>query len=212
MTIGAKRTVLTILLTMVWILILGVAGVLAVAYSGTVDVAATNHPSALTSWFLSTARDHAIHARAVGIAVPSLDGPRMLQMGADHYKEMCVGCHGAPGVEAGEAAQGLDPPPPILYQGPPMTKEDAAETFWVVKHGIQMTGMPAFGKTHDDDKLWAIVAFMKRLNGMSSEEYRKATATQVETESAGAPTADEHVGQQGGGHEHSDGASPPVQR
>ncbi len=212
MSMGAKRTVLTILLTVVGTLILCVAGTLAVAYSGTVDVAATKHPSGLTSWFLGTTRDHSIHARAQGIAVPGLDAPRMLEMGADHYKEMCVGCHGAPGVEAGEAAQGLEPAPPVLYRGPPMTKEDAAETFWVVKNGIQMTGMPAFGKTHDDDKLWAIVAFMKRLNGMSPEDYQKATAAQVGTEPAGTHAADEHAEPQPGGHEHGDGAGSPEQR
>ncbi len=205
-------TALTILLTVVGTLILGVAGALAVAYSGMVDVAATKHPSGLMSWFLGKTRDHSIHARAQGIAVPNLDEPRMLRMGADHYKEMCVGCHGAPGVEAGEAAQGLDPAPPVLYQGPPMTKEDAAETFWVVKNGIQMTGMPAFGKTHDDDKLWAIVAFMKRLDGMSPEDYRNATAAQGGTEAAAAAAADEHAEQQPGGPEHSDGASPSAKR
>ncbi len=152
MAMGAKRTVLTISLTVVGTLIFGVVGALVVVYSGMVEVAATKHPSALTSWFLNTTRDHSIHTRALSIAVPGLDAPGMLQLGAGHYKEMCVGCHGAPGVEAGDAAQGLEPAPPVLYQGPPMTKEDAAETFWVVKNGIQMTGMPAFGKTHDDNR------------------------------------------------------------
>jgi mono/diheme cytochrome c family protein len=35
-----------------------------------------------------------------------------------------------------------------------------------------MTGMPAFGKTHKDDKIWAIVAFLEKLPGMTKEQYK----------------------------------------
>jgi mono/diheme cytochrome c family protein len=48
-----------------------------------------------------------------------------------------------------------------------------AETFWVVKKGIKMTGMPAFGPTHDDEELWGIVAFWRRLPGMKPEQYKE---------------------------------------
>ena len=47
------------------------------------------------------------------------------------------------------------------------------ELFWVTKNGIKMTGMPAWGKTHSDKKIWAMVAFMKKLPDMSAEEYKK---------------------------------------
>lgn len=172
-----KNTSVTILLTSVATLLLAAAGAVVIAYSGVIDVAATNPPSAVMSWFLKTTRARSIAARADDIQVPGLDDPGMVKMGAEHYHEMCAGCHGAPGVEPGEAAQGLEPSPPKLYEGPKMTEQVAAHAFWVVKNGIQMTGMPAFGKTHDDSKIWAIVAFMKRLPGMSPEDYRQATAT-----------------------------------
>jgi mono/diheme cytochrome c family protein len=194
------RTVRTVFRTVIAMLLLGVVGAVAVAYSGVVDVAATNRPSALTRWFLRTTRAHSVAARAEGIEVPNLDAPGTLAIGADHYHEMCVGCHGAPGVEADEAAQGLEPPPPKLDKGPPMTTERAAETFWVVKNGIQMTGMPAFGKTHDDQKIWAIVAFVGRLRGMSPADYQKATANDDEADSDDAPAAGEHAGHEHHGH------------
>jgi len=43
--------------------------------------------------------------------------------------------------------------------------------YWVVKNGIKMTGMPAFGPTHDEDELWTIVAFLKHMSNMQAKEY-----------------------------------------
>ncbi len=48
-----------------------------------------------------------------------------------------------------------------------------AEAFWVLKSGIKMTGMPAFGPTHDDDELWGIVGFWRRLPAMKPEQYKE---------------------------------------
>lgn len=56
----------------------------------------------------------------------------------------------------------------------PRNDEGARETFWVVKNGIRMTGMPAFGFTHDDEKIWDIVAFVGKMHGMSSADYAVA--------------------------------------
>ena len=136
MAIKNKKTLKTIVLTLAGTLLLAAAGALVIAYSGAVNVAATNRPSGLETWFLETTRDHSVAARAGDIEVPGLDDPRMLEMGAEHYQEMCVGCHGAPGVEKGEAAQGMEPPPPELDEGPKMTKEQAAETF-SIWHGVR---------------------------------------------------------------------------
>lgn len=170
-----KKTLAAVALTLLGTLALASVAVVAVAYSGAVDVAATHHPSAFMRWFFQTTRSHSVTARAKGIQVPNLGAPGLISIGAHHYQEMCVSCHAAPGVEPSEAAQGLEPPPPELYKGPAMTRAAAAETFWVVKNGIQMTGMPGFGKTHDDKKIWAIVAFVKRLHGMTPAEFKKLT-------------------------------------
>jgi len=77
-------------------------------------------------------------------------------------------------VRAGEEefAKGLYPLPPKLESRGIQAMTDA-ETFWVVKNGIKMTGMPAFGPTHDDEELWGIVAFWRRLPGMKPEQYKE---------------------------------------
>jgi hypothetical protein len=47
--------------------------------------------------------------------------------------------------------------------------------FWIVKHGIKMTGMPSWGN-HSDDELWTTVAFLEKLPGMTEQDYAKLAA------------------------------------
>ncbi len=66
--------------------------------------------------------------------------------------------------------QGLNPPAPdIAISAANMT---AAELFWVTKNGIKMTGMPAWGATHDDDALWPVIALMKKLPDLDAAGYQ----------------------------------------
>jgi len=160
------RTVLASLLVAALLAVLG-AG--AVIYAGIYDVAATSPHSRVTSWLLETARIRSIKAQAAGIAVPpGLDDPAKLVIGVGHYAAHCAVCHGAPGVPRGDIAQGLYPPPPDLAKTAPLYSP--AELFWIVKHGIKMTGMPSWSD-HSDDELWATVGFLEKLPGMSEQDY-----------------------------------------
>jgi mono/diheme cytochrome c family protein len=158
--------------TVIMVFLLAVAGGIYFIFSGKYDVAATSEDPALVRWAVQTTREESIERRIGEIVPPGddvLNDPATLREGFEHYDEMCVVCHGAPGVEAGEARKGLNPEPPLLVD----QDEDLspAEAFWIVKHGIKMTGMPAWGPTHSDDKLWAIVAFVKKLPGLSAADY-----------------------------------------
>jgi hypothetical protein len=77
-------------------------------------------------------------------------------------------CHGAPGIPATEIAKGLNPPPPSL--GSEESDTPDGELFWVTKHGIRLTSMPAFGPTHTDEEIWKIVAFVRHLPDLTPEE------------------------------------------
>jgi hypothetical protein len=57
-----------------------------------------------------------------------------------------------------------------------------AEAFWIIKNGIMLTSMPAWGVTHPDEKIWDIVAFLKKLPEMRPEEYSKL-ASEAKAES-----------------------------
>ena len=70
----------------------------------------------------------------------------------------------------GDIGRGLSPPPPDLAKAAPLYSP--AELFWIVKHGIKMTGMPAWSD-HSDEELWATVAFLEKLPGMSEQDYAR---------------------------------------
>lgn len=156
------------------ILIIVVVGIsIAYAYSGLYNPAATEDHNAVTAWYLHTIMERGVETRAEGVDVPDLSSPDLVREGAEHYAEMCAGCHLAPGQTSSEIREGLNPKPPAL---PRIAKYlEPKEIFWVVKHGVRMTGMPAWGVTHSDQKLWAVTAFVRKLDGMSPERYQELT-------------------------------------
>jgi len=138
-------------------------------YSGWYNISAINDEGGIMKWVLNNTKQNSIESRIKDISIPDLNDPEMIGAGFRHYNEMCVSCHGAPGSEQTELSEGLNPPAPYLVKF--ANKIDPRELFWVTKNGIKMTGMPAWGKTHSDEKIWAIVAFMKQLPSISPEEY-----------------------------------------
>jgi mono/diheme cytochrome c family protein len=147
---------------------LGILGIIFI-YSGIYNVSAIRPETGITKWILETTSDNSVEHHSKGIKVPDLDDSSMIKEGFARYKEMCESCHGAPGKKETELAKGLNPPAPDLSEsGEEMSAE---ELFWVTKNGIKMTGMPAWGKTHPDNKIWPIVAAVKKLHETSPEEY-----------------------------------------
>ncbi len=145
-------------------------------YSGLFNVSARWEDPAWLAWLLETVRERSIETRAAPIPVPKdLDDPARVRRGLERYAEMCQWCHGAPGEEESEIARGLNPPPPQLVDEEEGA-HDPRELFWVIRNGIRMTGMPAWGVTHDDEELWDLVAAVRRLPELTPEAYRAATA------------------------------------
>ena len=145
-----------------------VAGV-AFVYSGLYNVAADDPHWSVTERMLESMRMNSVHRRARDIEPPKLDDAQLISKGAGQYAEMCAICHLAPGVKSTPAQQGLYPEPPELHR----SKRDARADFWVIKHGLKMTGMPAWGPTHDDEMIWSIVAFLQELPSLTPEQYSK---------------------------------------
>jgi len=162
------RALIAYLLIAVLVVLLG-AG--AVIYGGFYDIAATAPHWAVTSWLMETARTRSIKTQAAGIVVlPGLDDPAKVLIGVEHYAGHCAVCHGAPGVPKGDIGRGLYPPPPDLAKTAALYSP--GELFWILKHGIKMSGMPAWSD-HSDEELWATVAFLEKLPVMSEEDYAK---------------------------------------
>ncbi len=151
-----------------------VAAAIVYLFSGFYNIAATEPHWSATVWLIGQVRDRSVKFHSRGINprdLPSdLKDPKLLKPGTEHYHEMCRLCHGAPGYEKEELAKGLYPKPPNLASRKIQGMSDA-EMFWVLKNGIKMTGMPAFGPSHDEDELWAIVAFIRHLPKLRRGEY-----------------------------------------
>lgn len=158
--------------TLAWIAALLSAllvGAVAFVNSGIYNVAADEPHWSVTSRMLESLRRKSVERRARDIQPPKLDDAQLISKGAGQYAEMCVICHVAPGVTGSATRQGLYPEPPELHR----SKRDARADFWVIKHGLKMTGMPAWGATHDDETIWSLVAFLQRLPSLTPDEYRR---------------------------------------
>ena len=152
---------------------------LAFVYVGFYDVAADSPHGIALRWLAETTRERSIAVRSINVKVPELDSPELIAAGATEYAQMCEGCHLAPGVPDNEFRKGLNPiAPPLAGVEFARDKSEAASArrFWIVKHGIKMSAMPAWGMTHDDNTIWTIVAFLRKLPELKPDEYAQMTA------------------------------------
>lgn len=160
-----------------WGLVAGILGTLLVfamiglivVYTGAYNVAASQGHSPLARWTLDTTMENSIRNRAAGLEPPEFTTAD-LREGASEYVEYCVHCHGAPGVEPAEWASGMLPNPPDLAHA--AEEWTLPEIYWIVEHGIKMTGMPPFGDGHDERTIWNIAHFVEQLPAMTPERYR----------------------------------------
>lgn len=166
-------------ITILLILAMGAAG--GFIYSGVYDIGADAPHTKPVFWLVEAVRDQSIKSQAAHIQVPKLDDPALLAEGAGHYSAMCTQCHLAPGMDESDIRQGLYPKPPRLSEPSDLMP---SEMFWVIKHGVKTTAMPAWGATHDDETIWAIVAFLQKLPNLSAREYEVLTATVSSQEEA----------------------------
>ena len=157
-----------------------VASVSAFIYAGIFNVAADAPHSAFTYTIMETVRSRSIATRATDVQPPPLDDPALIATGARHYAAMCGDCHLAPDKpNDSDIRAGLYPKPPDLTKH---LHASPAEAFWVIKHGIKMSGMPAWGRTHDDSSIWGLVAFLQKLPELTAAKYQALAETQVESQ------------------------------
>ncbi len=188
------KTLLTVVLTL---LVAGFTSAVVVHSGGLLNFAGDEpHPSMIEG-FIKFARERFIADRSADVEAPNLDDPALIAAGGAHYVPMCAGCHLGPGTQDTEIRRGLYPQPPNLSQPGQHAGHDhsdmtraAKRQFWIIKHGIKMTAMPAWGTTHSDDEIWGLVAFLQKLPDMSPEDYAKLQE----------PAA--------GGHAHQHGEAP----
>jgi cytochrome c553 len=141
-----------------------------VLVAGIVPIEASGGHWRITQWFLEFAMSRSISTHAKGTGVPAVDEPWLVVRGARHYHTGCSPCHGSPEMKYPWIARGMTPHPP--YLPPEIAKWSAAELYYIVKHGIKLTGMPAWPAQKRDDEVWAAVAFLRKLPDLDAGQYR----------------------------------------
>ena len=155
-----------------WAALLGLAalaGVL-VLVSGIVPIKASSGHWAITSWMLNFAKSRSVATHSIGIQAPDLSDSDLVLKGAGPYHVNCAPCHGSPELRYPVVARQMTPFPPYLPHS--VHKWEPQELFYMVKHGIKFTGMPAWPAQDRDDEVWAVVAFLMRLPEMDQAQYR----------------------------------------
>lgn len=165
-----------------WIVILGILGFgmatgAGLLYAGVIDVAADSPHNPTVYRFIAWTRERSIERHSADISPPvDLADEARVRRGAGNYDAMCVGCHLSPGVDDSEIRRGLYPQPPNLSHLSNVgvdASRVAARHFWIIKHGIKASGMPAWVKGGmEDQAIWDLTAFLAVLPTLSVGQYR----------------------------------------
>jgi hypothetical protein len=145
-------------------------------FGGFYSVAGTQEDPAIIHWALVQVRTASINRQARDAAPATINDAKTIQAGAREFAEHgCTNCHGGPGVAWGKFSEGLRPDPPDLKDV--VGERTPSQLFWVIKNGINMTGMPSFALAGaKDEDIWAIVAFLKKLPTVTEADYKSWTA------------------------------------
>lgn len=152
--------------------------------SGVYNVAASVEHIPITDRLLKLVLRRSVDTHSAGIEVPELDDPGLARLGARHFAAGCEPCHAGPGLRQSPVAAAMYPAPPALDDR--VADWESEELFWIVRHGFKFTGMPQWPGDGRDDEVWPVVAFLRRLPGMSPSEYAELTGREIAGDSAAA--------------------------
>lgn len=178
-----KRT----LLVLAALALAGLLAATAVVLGGLYDISATDQHLRPTYRVLDLAMRQSVRLRAASIEVPPLGDPVQVERGLAIYRDHCVQCHGAPGVAPQPFALGLTPAAANLAHTARHWR--AAELYWAVRYGFKMTAMPAWEFRLEEPDLWAVVAFLRTLPGLSPQAYRQRAEKVPAAERSPSPDA-----------------------
>ena len=174
----SRQTWKIIGLTVLALLLVAPIGGFFLAASGLMPIKASSGHWAITAWFLNFSMARSVDTHSLPLKAPSLDDPMLVHKGAGHFALGCQPCHGSPMQPSPVIPRHMTPHPP--YLPPKISEWEPAELFYIVKHGVKFTGMPAWAAQHRDDEIWAVTAFLLRLPELSAEEYVRLTQGKTE--------------------------------
>jgi cytochrome c553 len=155
----------------IWLFGALAAGGIVIVVSGIVPIKASSGHWPITEWFLHFAMRRSVATHALGLEAPSLEEPWIVLKGAAHYEIGCRPCHGSPDLPDARIARWMTPQAPYLPSR--ISDWTPQELFYIVKHGVKFTGMPAWPSAARDDEVWASVAFLLTLPDLDGARYRQ---------------------------------------
>jgi thiosulfate dehydrogenase len=168
----------------------------AVSRLGLYPIGADNPPGSLERSLASRALDVYVEKHKPEGNNPVELTAANLTEGAEEYEEHCAFCHGGAKATISPMRDKLNPPVPQLVNQIP--HDDDAWLFWVTKHGVRMTGMPAWAGVMSDEEMWKVVAFIKHSDQLPPETkvaWQKLAATPGQIEEH---TPEQHAHPPGG--------------
>ena len=154
------------------VLIIVIGGYI-VLKAGMVDMSADQTPSRLERRLGGTALDASVAKRAADLKNPLEATDANLLEGMHIYVQNCAECHGDPKEQESRFGSALNPQAPQFMKNTPDMPEN--ENYYIARHGVRLTGMPAWDKLLSDDQLWKVTAFlshMEKLPAAVEQEWR----------------------------------------
>ncbi len=137
------------------------AGALGCFALGLTEVRSDLKFSGWERWIMASAVHNSVSRSASRISNPAPASDEILVAGGKLYVEGCAGCHGGLAKPFREDHDHFPPVPQLPYVG---TQYSVSELYWIVKHGIRMSGMSAYGTFYSEQQLWELAAFLNRID------------------------------------------------
>ncbi len=157
--------------------LIGAAGAAATMGFGLYDVRASSQHTPLVAWAVHATMIRAAQIHAAGIVQPPSFTPAEVQSGFDLYDRDCATCHGGPATPRADWVNGMNPSPPFLMDSNRLWTNP--QLFWIIKGGVKMTGMPAWGVTRSDGQIWDLVAFLDAMPNLPPGAYAQMRAQRL---------------------------------
>ncbi|MDB5749259.1 MAG: cytochrome [Massilia sp.] len=173
----SNRTRLILKTAAATLVLAGVAGAIGgavVLRAGWYDIGASAQHLQPVYTLLEQGMHYSVRRHARAVAVPPLGAPAQVARGALLYSAHCAQCHGGPGFAQSTIGQSMQPLPGPLVDA--SARWQPRELYWITRHGIKMSGMPAWEFHLGEDDLWAVVAFMGVLPTLSARDYAAVSA------------------------------------
>jgi mono/diheme cytochrome c family protein len=182
-----RLIVKTALLTLLLAAGLGAAAGYALYRSGLYNIGATAQHLQPVYSLLEGGMKHSVRHHARTVAVPHLGDAAQVRRGAGLYGAHCAQCHGGPGTAPAPHGMSMQPVPGPLVDA--TTRWQPRELYWITRHGIKMSGMPAWEARLSEADTWAVVAFLTRLPGLDARAYHEMSAVAVAGDATAPPSS-----------------------